>query len=239
MSEPLEPMAASSAAGSAPLPGGRGARRADASDPSLRGSAELWLDAAYQALIEGGVDAVKILPLASRLGLARTSFYWFFRDRDELLAALADRWARTNTGALVAAAQAYADSEAEAMLNVIGCFLDPSAFDSRFEFAVRSWALQSPQMAERVGAADQERLAALAAMLGRWGHPSLDADVRARTIYLTQIGYISMRAEETLAERMQRIPTYVEIYTGQKPHPRELARFHARHGHAPDQASAA
>src|SRR5688572_19458743 len=104
--------------GGASAPPGPG--RADAAG---RGSPELWLDAAYRALIEGGVEAVRILPLALSLGISRTSFYWFFRDRDELLAALAARWARTNTGALVAAAQAYADSEAEAMLNVIGCFL--------------------------------------------------------------------------------------------------------------------
>jgi hypothetical protein len=37
---------------------------------------------------------------------------------------------------------------------------------------------------------------------------------------------------------MRRIPTYVEIYTGRKPEPRELARFHARHGYVPDEASA-
>jgi AcrR family transcriptional regulator len=209
------------------------------SDTGGRGSAELWLDAAYQALIEGGVDAVKILPLASRLKLARTSFYWFFKDREELLAALADRWEGKNTGGLVAATQAYADSEAEAMLNVIGCFLDPAAFDARFEFAVRSWALQSSEMMERVRAADRDRLAALTAMLERWGHAPLDADVRARTIYLVQIGYISLQSDETLAERMRRIPTYVEIYTGQKLQPRELARFHARHGYVPEEASAA
>lgn len=203
------------------------------SEPSPRGSADLWLDAAYQALIEGGVDAVKVLPLAGRLGLARTSFYWFFKDREELLAALARRWARTNTDALVAATRAYADTEAEAMLNVIGCFLDPSAFDSRFEFAVRSWALQSPDMTARVAEADAERLVALSAMLERWGHAPLDAEVRARTIYLVQIGYISMRSQETLAERMRRIPTYVEIYTGRRPEPREMARFHARHGYDP------
>jgi AcrR family transcriptional regulator len=219
-------------------PPGRAETGAKGADPSGRGSAELWLDAAYGALIEGGVDAVKILPLAHRLGLSRTSFYWFFRDREALLEALADRWARTNTGALVAAAQAYSDSEAEAMLNVIGCFLDPSAFDARFEFAVRSWALQSADMTARVAAADAERIAALAAMLERWGHAPLDADVRARTIYLVQIGYISMRTDETLGERMRRIPTYVEIYTGRKPEPRELARFHARHGYGPDGAGA-
>ncbi|TNC48620.1 TetR/AcrR family transcriptional regulator [Rubellimicrobium rubrum] len=194
----------------------------------------MWLDAAYRALIDGGVEAVKILPLASELKISRTSFYWFFKDREELLSALADRWAGRNTGNLIAAAQAYADTEAEAMLNVIGCFLDPQAFDTRFEFAVRSWALQSSVMTERVGAADRDRIAALTAMLERWGHAPLDADVRSRTIYLVQIGYISMQSQETLAERMRRIPTYVEIYTGRKPEAGELARFHARHGYIPD-----
>ena len=202
-----------------------------------RGSAEVWLDAAYQALVEGGVDAVRILPLAKRLGLARTSFYWFFKDREGLLSALAELWGRQNTGNLVVATRAYADSEAEAMLNVIGCFLDPAAFDTRFEFAVRSWALQSTEMTGRVASADRDRIAALCGMLERWGHAPLDADVRARTIYLTQIGYISMQSQESLAERMERIPTYVEIYTGQKPKARELARFHARHGFAPADTS--
>ena len=83
----------------------------------------------------------------------------------------------------------------------------------------------------RVNAADAERLAALTAMLARWGHEALDADVRARTVYLVQIGYISMQVRETMAARMARIPSYVEIYTGRRPEPRELARFHARHGH--------
>src|SRR6202034_113315 len=53
-----------------------------------RGSAEAWLDAAYEILIESGVDAVRIVPLSKKLKLSRTSFYWFFRDRESLLTAL-------------------------------------------------------------------------------------------------------------------------------------------------------
>ena len=41
-------------------------------------------------LLESGVDSVRISPLAKKLGLSRTSFYWFFKDREELLAALVD-----------------------------------------------------------------------------------------------------------------------------------------------------
>ncbi|MNU07327.1 hypothetical protein D3C72_2528620 [compost metagenome] len=59
------------------------------------------------------------------------------------------------------------------------------------------------------------------------------ADVRARTTYLVQIGYISMQSEEDMAVRMKRIPDYIAIYTGEVPQQRELDRFYARHGYRP------
>lgn len=198
-----------------------------------RGTRDLWLDAAQEALLEGGVEAVKIQPLARQLNLARTSFYWFFTDREALLTALLERWRDKNTGSLLARAAAYADSVAEAMLNVTDCWLDPALFDARFEFAVRSWALQSPRVLDEVRRADADRLAALGAMLARFGIDPALAEVRARTTYLTQIGYIAMQAREDLATRMARIPAYVTIFCGEAPAPRELARFHARHGYTP------
>ncbi|MBP0580370.1 TetR/AcrR family transcriptional regulator [Labrys sp. LIt4] len=195
-----------------------------------RGSAEVWLEAAYELLLESGVSTVKILPLAKKLGLSRTSFYWFFKDREELLGALIARWRDKNTGNLVKQAQAYAESIAEAMLNVNDCWIDKTLFDAQFEFAVRSWALESPEILTEVRTADQIRLDALAQMFTRFGYTAITADVRARTTYLTQIGYISMQTQEDVALRMKRIPEYVEIFTGVRPEQRELDRFHARHG---------
>ncbi len=195
-----------------------------------RGSRDLWLDAAQALLLEQGVDAVRIVPLAKRLNLSRTSFYWFFKDREALLSDLLTRWRDKNTGSLERQCAAYAETAAEAMLNVFDCWLDQSLFDAPFEFAVRSWALQSADVAAEVEAADAVRLAALTALFKRFGQPSVEADVRARTVYLVQIGYISMQAREDLATRMRRIPSYVEIFTGRRPEARELARFHARHG---------
>jgi AcrR family transcriptional regulator len=194
-----------------------------------RGSPDLWLNAAQAALLDGGVEAVKIQPLAQALKLSRTSFYWFFKDRGELLHALLGRWRDKNTGNVLKCAAAYAESAAEAMLNVMDCWLDPALFDQRFEFAVRSWALQSAAVLAEVQRADTERLEALAAMLMRFGADPLRAEVRARTTYLTQIGYISMQSHEDMATRMARIPSYVEIFTGEAPSARELARFMARH----------
>lgn len=200
-----------------------------AGDTGWRGSIDGWLEAAYDALLEGGVDAVKILPLAKRLKLSRTSFYWFFRDREELLAALIARWRDKNTGNLIRQAEAYAESIAEATLNVFDCWLDRDLFDAKFEFAIRSWALQSEEILNEVQVADNARLAALGRMFERFGHEPVAADVRARTLYLVQIGYISMQTEEDLELRLKRIPEYVAIFTGTAPEPREMDRFLARH----------
>lgn len=199
----------------------------DTAGTGWRGSRDGWLEAGYRALIEGGVDAVKILPLARQLNLSRTSFYWFFHDREALLAALLEGWEDRTSRPLIRAAGQYAETVAEAMLNVLSCFLS-SEFDARLEFAVRSWALQNADVAARIEAADSARLSALRDMLARWGHAEMEADVRARTIYLVQIGYISMQANETIQTRLHRIPTYVEIYTGTTPTDREMARFKAR-----------
>ena len=208
-------------------------KRTSAGAVAASGSLELWLHAAYELLLESGVEAVRIMPLAKRLRLARTSFYWFFDDRESLLAALLERWRTKNTGNLIRQAESYAESLPEAVLNVFDCWFDDRLFDSRLEFAVRSWAQQSNRVAGEVIAADADRLRALTGMFTRFHCDRLEADVRARTVYLTQLGYISQKAPEEQAVRMRRIGKYIEIFAGVAAEPRELDRFFARQGYRP------
>jgi len=194
-----------------------------------RGTPELWLDAAYGVLVESGVEAVKVMPLAERLGLSRTSFYWHFADREALLAGLVARWRTTNTVNLVARCEAQAATIAEAMLNLIDCWVDPDLFDSRLEFAMRTWGLTDPGVAAEMAEADAVRLAAITALFRRFGYDQTEADTRARALYLTQVGYIALRSAESFEVRMGRIPAYVLTFCGQAPTMAEVAAFRARH----------
>lgn len=186
------------------------------------------MDAARQALISSGVDAVKIQPLANQLQIARTSFYWFFKDRNALLDALLEEWDAKNTGAFIDACAAYAETISEAVLNLIAVFHDEALFEPQLDFAIRGWAHKSDVAAARVHEADDTRLQAIREMFERFGFAEDEADVRARTVYLTQIGYIAMQVSEATAVRMARAPGYVKTFCGQVPSPRELARFYAR-----------
>lgn len=194
-----------------------------------RGSKELWLEAAYQLLIEGGIDNVRILSLAKMLKLSRTSFYWFFKDREALLDALLQLWQEKNTRSLLRQAQAPAASLADATLNLFDCWLDNKLFDSILEHAIRSWGVQSAAVAQALKEADTLRMEAIKRMFIRHGSEPLVADVRSRALYLTQIGYISMNTQEDTATRLLRVPSYVAIFSGALPSQQELENFQQRH----------
>ena len=194
-----------------------------------RGSADLWVDAAYQMLLDGGIDAVKIQPLARALGLSRTSFYWHFTDRDALLNAIVDRWEAKNTGNLVARCEAPAETICAAVFNLFDCWIDAELFDARLDLAIRNWAQNDSALQPRIAQADKRRLRAMVAMFCRHGERADMAETRAKTMIYTQVGYYSMQLGEPLSDRLDRMPPYVEVFAGTCPTSEEIAIFNARH----------
>ncbi len=55
-------------------------------------SREDWVDAAWKALGESGVEGVRVERLARSLNVTKGSFYWHFKNRQALIDALLDRW---------------------------------------------------------------------------------------------------------------------------------------------------
>jgi len=53
-----------------------------------------WVEAALLALEAGGMRAVAVEPLAKHLGATKGSFYWHFKDRADLIAAVVELWER-------------------------------------------------------------------------------------------------------------------------------------------------
>jgi AcrR family transcriptional regulator len=193
----------------------------------IKATREDWLDQALSVLANEGVESVTVLNLSERLDVSRSSFYWYFKNRDELLDALLTRWEELNTRSIVTQAQALATSINEAVCNVFRCWVNPTIFDPRLDFAIREWARRSPKVRGALDRSDNERTAAIKAMFERFGYHNRDALVRARVLYYTQIGYYALDIREPLEERLNLTPHYLETITGAVPSEADLASFMA------------
>lgn len=76
--------------------------------PPRERQAEL-LDAAEELFVEKGIAATTIEEITSRAGVGKGSFYLHYKSKDDLVAALQDRFSDRLAGELAAAAAAKAD----------------------------------------------------------------------------------------------------------------------------------
>ncbi|MEM6889305.1 MAG: TetR/AcrR family transcriptional regulator [Pseudomonadota bacterium] len=203
------------------------AERTAARAGNIKVTREDWLRLAMQALIAHGVEGVKIQLISEKLGVSRSSFYWYFKSRADLLDALFDHWHRTNTKALIDMAERPAETITEAVGNVFRCALDPTLFDVRLDFAIRDWARRAPEVREKLHASENRRLEALTAMFAHFGYAPLDATTRARILYYMQTGYDDAQLAEPLEERNRLLPAYLRGFTGVEPRESEIQALRA------------
>ena len=184
-----------------------------------------WLNLAGEVLIERGVSHVKVLTLARNLGVSRSSFYWYFRSREDLLDQLLEGWEGRNTRAVLDHAARPAGNICRAVMNLFECFIDPTRFDPRLDFAVREWARRSPAVRTRLDAADTARVDAIRDMFLRHGFEATEAFTRARIIYFMQIGYYALVESEPFETRFSLLQPYLVAFTSEEPDPAEMWAF--------------
>ncbi|MGB1033921.1 MAG: TetR/AcrR family transcriptional regulator [Paracoccaceae bacterium] len=182
-----------------------------------------WINVARDILVTDGVAGVKVLAIGERLGVSRSSFYWYFKSRKHLLEELLSDWESRNTACIVTACSQSARSIGQACCHFFRCFIDPDLFDQGLDFAVREWARRDGPVRTRVNAADATRLEALTAMFARHDYAMAEADTRARVLYFMQLGYHALDQQEPMTTRMARLPLYLETFTGRVPDPEDYA----------------
>lgn len=189
-----------------------------------------WLSQARDTLVRDGVAQVKIMKLAERMGVSRSSFYWYFRDRDDLLRALLTEWEARNSASIIRQCGLPAANITEGVCNFFVCFVDPDYFDTGLDFAVREWARRDEALRSRVDAADAARLRAVTDMFSRYGYTQQEADARARILYFMQLGYHALDVREPMGDRLARVSAYLKGFTGQDPDEPATVSFMRRVG---------
>jgi len=183
-----------------------------------------WLRTALDIFVAEGIDAVRITRLAADLGVTRGSFYWHFRNREDLINSLVSYWKDKNTVAITAS-MAQATSLADGIFRFFETCIDAALFDPRLDLALREWARRSASIHALVASEDQARIDALCAFYERFDYPMPQALIRARVLYYSQIGFYALGTSESLETRLGYTQAYFEAFTGRQLSALEAQQF--------------
>ena len=140
-----------------------------------------WLEAAMALLCDHSVADITVEGLAKKLGIAKSGFYWHFKNREELLNALLDYWVHEVTEVITKNVEIDALAAKDRLAICAEMILELDL--TRYEIGIRQFALideQACQAAEKVNGIRMNFIRNAFAELGFTGD-----DLEMRTMLFT------------------------------------------------------
>lgn len=147
---------------------------------------DAWLKKALDVLFSHGIGSVKVEFLARELAVTKGSFYWHFKNRDELLHNVVDWWRNNQIGFIDGLDISHIDDAPNLIRSVID-FTDHTA-DSHHDVAMREFARFDDYAAAAVAEIDRRRIDYLCALFKAAGFDDAEALLRAQALYFYQVG---------------------------------------------------
>jgi AcrR family transcriptional regulator len=170
--------------------------------PAPRPGRDRWIDAAIDALADGGLEAIAVEPLGAVLGVTKGSFYWHFRDRAALVAAVVEEFEARATDTPIRELGGVADPR-ERLVQLFQRALSRPE-ELRSERALLT--AHDPLVTFTVARVHQKRRAFLEQCYLDLGLPQSSARDWAATVYAAFVGAVVLSqeapfdAEQTLAD---------------------------------------
>ena len=165
-----------------------------------------WIEAATTVLVDQGIDHVRVDTLAGQLGVTRGSFYWHFRDREDLLRRVLQAWAERCTAQLTRRLESARDDPREQLRDVISLPFRgrAAARAARIELAIRAWARRDDMARLAVDEADASRIGYHAQVFQALGFAEAEARMRAFVLYSYEVAESLLHRQGTAADQQAR-----------------------------------
>ena len=167
---------------------------------SARKTRQDWIFAASIALAEGGIEAVRVEPLARRLSVTKGSFYWHFESRRALHLAVLECWEAFGTDDIITQVEDHSGSDAREKMRALWRLTRVD--DLGVDLAIRDWARRDETVRAFVERVDDRRMGYLRGLFLAMDFSTRDAEVRSMLAYSLLIGdyFIAARHAECSRE---------------------------------------
>lgn len=148
-----------------------------------------WIEAAIELLAEQGLEGLRVEVLAKNFGVTKGSFYWHFKDRQDLFNAVLHTWKEGRLRDITKQTSGAPGKERDRLRHVIDVY---SANRNRkgisIELAVRDWARRDALAAAVVEEVDTFRLECTRKLYVACGLSDDEAKSRSLLLYAYVFG---------------------------------------------------
>lgn len=148
-----------------------------------------WILRTFDVLAEKGVDGLRIEVLAKKFGVTKGSFYWHFKDRQDLLSAVLDTWRSGRIQDITRQTTVEPGMERQQIFRVIETYgANRNRKGIAIELAVRDWARRDDEAAHIVEEVDVFRLECTRKLFVACGFDETEARARSLLLYAYVFG---------------------------------------------------
>jgi AcrR family transcriptional regulator len=145
-----------------------------------------WVDAALEALAEGGPDAVRVEALAVRLGVSKGGFYWHFTGRPALVEEMLDAWQRAAVEDVIDRIESHPAGPRAKLQKLFELAMSADGLSA--ELAVRDWSRRDSDVAERLHQVDNRRMGYLRSLFAQFCVDEDDVEARSMLAFSLYVG---------------------------------------------------
>lgn len=179
---------------------------ATVSAPRTPLTADDWVERGMTLLVDAGVDSVRIDLIARELNVTRGSFYWHFRDRDDLLRRMLERWRHAATEQIIDRFDRQRGDPRALVRDLLALpFRGRSAARAaRLELAIREWARRDELARHALDDVDSRRISYIAQCFSALGFDIGEARARAFILYGYEVAESLLPAQGNAAQKAER-----------------------------------
>ena len=172
------------------------AMKSESDNPRRQLDRDGWIEGAIESLADEGLAGMRVETLAKRLGVTKGSFYWHFKDRQDLLLAVLQTWKDGRLRDIDKQSETVPGKEREQLLAIIERYSSSRNHKGiSIELAMRDWAQRDALASEVVEAVDNYRLTNACRLYVASGMPAEEAARRSQLLYAYVFGQSLMNYE--------------------------------------------
>lgn len=159
-----------------------------------------WLKEGKKRFAQDGISGLNILEMSKRIGIAKTSFYFLFKSKDEFIKQLLKYWVEEGTNSIINAVAVIDDPHArfrkllELALNNIE--------NDKFLFHLRDYSQNNAYAANVLKDLENSRLKYLNKIFTEMGYAPNVCKKKAKDVYYFYLGFFEFHKHNGISSKM-------------------------------------